>query len=414
MGVTTAHRQQRTLILALLCVASFAVVFNNLIITPILPDISDDLGVRVAVVGLLVTAYAIVGGVAAIFSGPFIDLLGRKPIVVSGMATLTVATFASAVAPNFTTLAIARSLAGLGVACLTPAVFAAVGDLFAYEERGKAMSWVISANTSASIFGVPAGALLSGLVSWRWTFGVLGLLLVVFTWLIVTKLPGDSPREQANRGAAVRDSASGIRSVVSDLSTMMAIFSNYLSTTYWFIFTIYMGAYFRDEFGLAKWALGAMTMIMGLGVLFGSNFGGRLSDRMGKRPIIVWCSGICAIFISLVTVASPVMTVAFAFLFLFSLFSGARFASAQAVTTEMKPEMRGTVMALNASGQQWGIVTGSLIGGFVVDTWGYTGLGPASGVVALVSLVTYALFVDERRFERPAAPAIPLPATESV
>lgn len=413
MGVTTVHRQQRTLILALLCVASFAVVFNNLIITPILPDISDDLGVRVAVVGLLVTAYAIVGGVAAIFSGPFIDLLGRKPIVVSGMATLTVATFASAVAPNFATLAIARSLAGLGVACLTPAVFAAVGDLFAYEERGKAMSWVISANTSASIFGVPAGALLSGLVSWRWTFGVLGLLLVVFTWLIVTKLPGDSPREQANRGAAVRDSASGIRSVVSDLSTMMAIFSNYLSTTYWFIFTIYMGAYFRDEFGLAKWALGAMTMIMGLGVLFGSNFGGRLSDRMGKRPIIVWCSGICAIFISLVTVASPVMSVAFAFLFLFSLFSGARFASAQAVTTEMKPEMRGTVMALNASGQQWGIVTGSLIGGFVVDTWGYTGLGPASGVVALVSLVTYALFVDERRFERPAAPALPLPATES-
>lgn len=414
MGVTTVHRQQRTLILALLCVASFAVVFNNLIITPILPDISDDLGVRVAVVGLLVTAYAIVGGVAAIFSGPFIDLLGRKPIVVSGMATLTVATFASAVAPNFTTLAIARSLAGLGVACLTPAVFAAVGDLFAYEERGKAMSWVISANTSASIFGVPAGALLSGLVSWRWTFGVLGVLLVVFTWLIATKLPGDSPREKANRGAAVRDSASGIRSVVSDLSTMMAIFSNYLSTTYWFIFTIYMGAYFRDEFGLAKWALGAMTMIMGLGVLFGSNFGGRLSDRMGKRPIIVWCSGICAIFISLVTVASPVMTVAFAFLFLFSLFSGARFASAQAVTTEMKPEMRGTVMALNASGQQWGIVTGSLIGGFVVDSWGYTGLGPASGVVALVSLVTYALFVDERRFERPAAPAIPLPATESV
>ncbi len=413
MGVTTVHRQQRTLILALLCVASFAVVFNNLIITPILPDISDDLGVRVAVVGLLVTAYAVVGGGAAIFSGPFIDLLGRKPIVVSGMATLTVATFASAVAPNFATLAIARSLAGLGVACLTPAVFAAVGDLFAYEERGKAMSWVISANTSASIFGVPAGALLSGLVSWRWTFGVLGLLLVVFTWLIVTKLPGDSPREQANRGAAVRDSASGIRSVVSDLSTMMAIFSNYLSTTYWFIFTIYMGAYFRDEFGLAKWALGAMTMIMGLGVLFGSNFGGRLSDRMGKRPIIVWCSGICAIFISLVTVASPVMSVAFAFLFLFSLFSGARFASAQAVTTEMKPEMRGTVMALNASGQQWGIVTGSLIGGFVVDTWGYTGLGPASGVVALVSLVTYALFVDERRFERPAAPALPLPATES-
>lgn len=391
--------------LALLCVASFAVVFNNLIITPILPDISDDLHVRVAVAGLLVTAYAVVGGVAAVFSGPFIDILGRKPIVVAGMATLTLATFASAIAPNFGSLAVARSVAGLGVACLTPAVFAAVGDLFSYEERGKAMSWVISANTSASIFGVPAGALLSGLVSWRWTFGVLGVVLVVFTWLILAKLPRDSRDEKPDRRTAVRASAGGIKSVLSDLPTMMALFSNYLSTAYWFIFTIYMGAYFRDEFGLAKWALGAMTMVMGLGVLFGSNVGGRLSDRMGKRPIIVWCSGICAVFIALVTTASPVMAVAFVFLFTFATFSGARFASAQAVTTEMRPEMRGTVMALNASGQQWGIVTGSLIGGFVVDRWGYTGLGPASGAVALLSMATYAMFVDERRFERPAAQA---------
>lgn len=397
----TGARQQRTLVLALLCVASFAVVFNNLIITPILPDISDDLHIRVAVAGLLVTAYAVVGGIASVFSGPFIDLLGRKPIVVAGMATLTVATFASAVAPNFALLAISRSVAGLGVACLTPAVFAAVGDLFSYEERGKAMSWVISANTSASIFGVPAGALLSGLVSWRWTFAVLGLLLVVFTWLIFTKLPGERPASRPAGRTAIRESATGIRSVLVDLPTMMALFSNYLSTAYWFIFTIYMGAYFRDEFGLAKWALGAMTMIMGLGVLFGSNVGGRLSDRTGKRPIIVWCSGICALFISLVTIASPFIAIAFAFLFVFSTFSGARFASAQAVTTEMRPEMRGTVMALNASGQQWGIVTGSLIGGFVVDTWGYTGLGPASGVVALLSMVTYAMFVDERRFEAP-------------
>src|SRR3989304_1556630 len=87
-----APRSQRTLILALLCVASCAVVFNNLIITPILPDISEDLGVKVAVAGLLVTAYAMVGGIAAVFSGPFVDRVGRKPVVVAGMITLTIAT----------------------------------------------------------------------------------------------------------------------------------------------------------------------------------------------------------------------------------------------------------------------------------------------------------------------------------
>ena len=396
---TAIPRSQRTLILALLCVASFAVVFNNLIITPILPDISEDLGVRVAVAGLLVTAYAVVGGVAAVFSGPFIDRVGRKPVVVAGMATLTVATALSAVAPSFLTLAAARALAGLGVACLTPAVFAAVGDYFSYEERGRAMSWVISANTSASILGVPAGALISGLVSWRWTFGVLTGLLVVFSWLLFSRLPKDAPR-------AVDRPAGGMNAiprVLRDMATTMALFSNYLSTSYWFVFATYMGAYFHDEFGLAKWALGALTMTMGFGVLFGSNIGGRLSDRIGKRPVIIWSSAGCALFIAMVTTLSVVMALGFTFLFLFAVFGGARFASAQAIMTEMAPENRGTVMALNASGQQFGIVTGSAVGGLVLETWGYTGLGPASAVLALGALVTYAVFVDERRFARPAS-----------
>jgi predicted MFS family arabinose efflux permease len=257
---TTQPPGRRGLILGLLCLASFAVVFNNLIITPILPDISENLHVRVAIAGLLVTAYAVVGGIAAIFSGPIIDRIGRKPVVVTGMSLLTVATALSAIAPNFIFLAGSRMMAGLGVACLTPAVFAAVGDYFSYEERGRAMSWVISANTGASILGVPAGAFISGLLSWRWSFGLMAALSVIFVALLFLKLPKDSPRLGVESG--------GMRSVprvLRNLPTSMAIFSNYVSTSYWFVFVTYMGAYFHDEFHVAKWALGVFTMVMGVG-----------------------------------------------------------------------------------------------------------------------------------------------------
>jgi predicted MFS family arabinose efflux permease len=100
-----------------------------------------------------------------------------------------------------------------------------------------------------------------------------------------------------------------------------------------------------------------------------------------------------------ITTLAPWLPVAGAYLLLFAAAGGARFASAQAVMTEMAPERRGTVMALNAGGQQFGIVTGSAIGGLILGWTDYTGLGPAAAVVALVSLVTYAFFVDERRFE---------------
>lgn len=393
-------RSDRRLVLALLCVASFAVVFNNLIITPILPEISDDLEVRVAIAGLLVTAYAIVGGVAAVFSGPIIDRIGRRPVVVAGMSTLTVATAFSALAPNFGLLMAARAQAGLGVACLTPAVFAAVGDYFSYEERGRAMSWVITANTSASIFGVPAGALISGLVSWRWTFIALAVVLLFFAGLIWRKLPGDVPREAS-------DGHSGMRSVthvLRDLPTTMTLTSNFLATGYWFVFITYMGAYFHDEFGMAKWALGSLTMVMGMGVLVGGNIGGRLADRSGKRPILLWTSAICALFIALQTTAAVTLWLGALVLFLFATSGGARFAAAQAIVSEMAPNQRGTVMALNAAGQQFGIVVGSALGGLVLGAFGYTGLGPAAAVLAVGSLVTYALFVNEARFA-PAEPA---------
>jgi multidrug resistance protein len=386
-------RAERKLILALLCVASFAVVFNNLVMAPLLPDISDDIGVRVAIAGLLVTGYAVVGGIAAIFSGPIIDRIGRKPVVVTGMSILTVATALSAVAPNFLLLLGSRALAGLGVACLTPAVFAAVGDYFEYEERGRAMSWVIAANSSASIFGVPVGAFISGVLSWRLTFGLLAGVLVVFVVLLSTKLPKDAPRAGSENAGM-----NAVGAVLRDRQTTMALFSNYLSTCYWFVFVTYMGAYFYDEFGLAKWALGGLTMVTGFGVVLGSNVGGRFADRMGKRPVILWSSALCAGFIFLVTTASPWLVAAAVFLFLFSTAGGARFASAQAVVSELAPSRRGTVMALNASGQQFGIVTGSALGGLVLTRFGYTGLGPTAAVLALLSLVSYARFVDERRF----------------
>lgn len=398
--------RQRTLVLALLCVASFSVVFNNLIITPILPDISEDMHVRVAVAGLLVTAYAVVGGVAAIFSGPFIDRLGRKPVVVAGMATLTVATVFSAFAPNFVTLALSRSLAGLGVACLTPAVFAAVGDYFAYEERGRAMSWVISANTSASILGVPAGALISGLLSWRLTFGLLAGLCLVFSALLFAKLPAERP-SSGNTSSG----ASSILVVMRDGTAALALFSNFLSTSYWFVFVTYMGAYFHDEFGLPKWALGGLTMAMGLGVLLGSNAGGRISDRRGKRGVILVSGTLCAVFIAAVTTISPHEAVGVGLIFLFATAGGARFASAQAITSELLPERRGTVMALNAAGQQFGIVTGSALGALTLSLTGYAGLGPAAAALALLSVGTYALCVDERRFEQAPAGDLEAAAT---
>ncbi len=380
----------RTLILGLLCMASFSVVFNNLIITPILPSIASDLDVRITVAGLLVTGYAVASGAAGVFSGPLIDKIGRKPVVVWGMTLLAVATAFSALAPGYYWLMASRILAGLGVACLTPAVFAAVGDYFAYSERGRAMSWVVTANTGASILGVPAGALIAGLVSWRLTFVLLALLSFTFAWLLFRNLPS-----RTNGPQQTTTIFNALWQVASSFPTTMTIVAGFLGTTYWFLVMTYIGAYFYQVYDVSTWALGGVTLVMGVGVLIGSNLGGRIGDRIGHKPVIMFAAGSGGLIIALETTVVDYLPVAAGMLFLYAVGGGARFACHQTIMTEMLPRFRGTVMALNASGQQFGIVAGSACGALVLAQWGYTALGPATGAITVLAVLGYALFVDE-------------------
>jgi predicted MFS family arabinose efflux permease len=63
-------------------------------------------------------------------------------------------------------------------------------------------------------------------------------------------------------------------------------------------------------------------------------------------------------------------------------------------------------MALFTSSLQFGFVTGALLGGQIVDDWGgYTYLGPVAGIIALVSVVVFWLYVKE--------PEAPEPESES-
>src|SRR5687768_3116364 len=137
----------RYLILAVLCTASFVVLFSNIVIIPILSEISKDFGVSVGRGGLLATAYALIAAIGSLLVGPTIDRVGRRPVILICLVIFAFASAMSAVAPNFWILVASRALSGVGAAGLMSAVFAAVADYFPYNERGKAMAWVFTANT---------------------------------------------------------------------------------------------------------------------------------------------------------------------------------------------------------------------------------------------------------------------------
>jgi MFS family permease len=71
----------------------FSASSQIMIISPILPQIGQELDIADAVLGTLVSAYALMVGVFAIISGPISDRIGRRRILLIGTGVMAVALF---------------------------------------------------------------------------------------------------------------------------------------------------------------------------------------------------------------------------------------------------------------------------------------------------------------------------------
>lgn len=387
-------------LLATLGFLSFATVYTNVVVAPVLVEIAREFDVTTGEAGLLVAVYGLPGIVVGLFAGPFSDRLGRKPFLVWGTLVMASATVAGAFMPGFGTLLLARVVAGVGSSIVIPNVNATVGDSFAYRERGRAMSTIVGANTFASIVGVPLAGVIADTLTWRVSLVVVGVVGLVACLALARLLPNAGPTAQTVRAAQLYGR------IMRDGSARAAIASSMLGGIFWFTWITYAVAFFQETFGLSASTASLIALTTGLGVLIGSQLGGRLGDRIGQRPIVGWSIAIAGFLLFLEVNATGSLVLAVVLNLLVSTVSGARFATNTAMLSELAPTARGTMMAVNSAIVSLGIVVGTTAGGALVDGFGYAAVGAMSFVAAACSGVVVWLFVTERTAEMAAGEAI--------
>jgi EmrB/QacA subfamily drug resistance transporter len=191
---------RKGLILALACTAQFMVVLDIAIVNVALPAIQIDLGMRQSALQWVVIAYGLLLGGFLLLGGRLGDLLGRRRILLVGLALFSGASLLAGVAQSDDLLIGARALQGFGAALVAPSALSILAVTFA---EGRERNWALGifgavGGSSASV-GVIASGLLTDGPGWRWVFFInvpIGVLLIL---LAARFLPADRPGVSSRR-----------------------------------------------------------------------------------------------------------------------------------------------------------------------------------------------------------------------
>src|SRR3954451_3106000 len=127
----------RNRLVLIACILGSSIVFiDGSVVNVALPAIQRDLGGGLALQQWVVDAYLLTLGSLLLVGGSLGDLFGERRMFIIGIVLFGLTSVLCAVAPDGTTLILARGLQGIAGAILTPAGLAVIASTFSGEDRG--------------------------------------------------------------------------------------------------------------------------------------------------------------------------------------------------------------------------------------------------------------------------------------
>lgn len=394
-----ASRTHSYLTLFALWLMVFAASSQVIIISPILPRIGEALAVRDALLGLFMSAYAVTLCVFALITGPISDKIGRRRILLIGSAAMTGALLLHGAAFDFWSLFTVRALAGAAGGMLSGAAVAYVGDAFPYERRGWANGWVMSGIAFGQILGIPLGILLADALGFRAPFlafaGVMALAFLLI-WFIVPQPDVERDRQKLTIRRAVTNYARLLQQPVTR-AAVIAYFLMFFSIG---LYVSYLPLWLERDIGFRGEQIALLFAVGGVANVLTGPLAGRLSDEIGRKPLIVTsCLGLGVVMLGTTYLITNLWS-AYVLFALAMVMVAMRISPLQSLITALVPDhRRGILMSLAVAIGQVGVGIGGGAAGVAFTKYGYA----SNTLLAAVFIVAMALLV-QFRLPEPAGP----------
>jgi len=368
----------------------FSSASQTMILSPILPMIGDELRISDSVLGTLVSAYSFMVGIFAILSGPVSDRIGRRRILLLGCGTMTVALSLHGFVDTYAAFLAVRVFAGCAGGMLSGAAVSYIGDYFPYARRGWATGWVMSGAAFGQIFGIPLGIVLAARWGFRSPFYIFAATMAATVVLLAMRVPQPTVKRRSDplspKKAAADYLAMLRRPEVSWAA--LAYFMMFLGVS---IFVIYLPTWLERDLAATGDEIALMFLAGGIANVLTGPQAGRLSDRIGRKGIILMaCVGLSALMVLTVVVVRS-MLAAYVFFFVVMVLVAMRISPFSALLTALvSDERRGSLMSLTVALGQIGFAVGGMVAGPLFARVGYasnTLLGAAC--VLLMGLIVW-------------------------
>ena len=404
-----ARRRAALLALAL---GGFTIGLTEFVAMGLLPEMARSLlpsqyahssSAAVGHTGWAITAYALGVVVGAPTIAALTARVPRKRLVIGLLVLFAVGTVASAVAPTFPLVLVARFVAALPHGAYFGAAGIIAATLLGEGSQAKGFAVVLGGLTAANIFGVPLITGLGQATSWRVAYlaiavmFVLTLLAVLATVPSIAAAPEGSPRAELR---AFRTPQVWLAAAVASIG-FAGFFSVYS----------YIAPVTTQVAGVSSSVVPWVLVVIGVGMTVGNLLGGVAADRNLQRTILLGIAGsIAAVTFFGVAAHNPVGLFVAAFLVgAASLFVAPGFQS-RLISVAPGAQLMGA--AVNQSATNVANSLGAALGGLVIaHGYGYTSPAWVGVCLGLIGL-TLAMF--SFRLDTPAEVVIETATAASI
>lgn len=391
------------------------------------PLIRADMGLSVAQMGLLLSAFLWSYAFSQLPAGALVDRIGPRWLLGIGLAIWSIAQGAAGFVSNVTQFAIARVCLGMGESPQFTSGVRVVRDWFNIRNRAWGVGMV---NTSPFIGQAIAPPLLTALMlglGWRYMFVLMGAigLVVAVLWIVFYRSPGDAGLSQEERAFLVAGDPPAAAQPITfeDWRRLFAFRSTWglilgcfgLGYCTW-LYGAWLPGYLEIQRHMSIRSTGWVAAIPFALAVLGAIGGGYLADGLMRRgfspvnsrkiPLVAGLVGVAVMTMAAAEVSSNVLAVACITLAMMcgSMCSGLYWALASTIAPSNCTASTGSLA--NFGSYIGGAIVPTATGFIVQATGDFTPALLLGGVIALLSSASYLLLIRDETIEFAVSPAV--------